>query len=35
LHYGDYVSYYLAMAYNAGITPIESITELKQALANS
>lgn len=35
LHYGDYVSYYLAMAYNTGITPIESITELKQTLANS
>ena len=35
LHYGDYVSYYLAMAYGTGITPSESITELKQTLANS
>ncbi len=35
LHYGDYVSYYLAMAYNTSITPSESITELHQTLANS
>lgn len=35
LHYGDYVSYYLAMAYGTGITPIESINELKQTLANA
>jgi len=35
LHYGDYVSYYLAMAYGTGITPSESISELNQTLANS
>lgn len=35
LHYGDYVSYYLAMAYGTGITPIESVNELKQTLASS
>ena len=35
LHYGDYVSYYLAMAYGTGITPSESIAELQQTLANS
>lgn len=35
LHYGDYVAYYLAMAYTADPTPVEAIEGFKQALAAS
>jgi glucose/mannose-6-phosphate isomerase len=33
LHFGDYVSYYLAMAYDVDPTPIPPIQELKEQLA--
>lgn len=33
LHYGDYVSYYLAMAYGADPTPVAAIEGLKRKLA--
>jgi glucose/mannose-6-phosphate isomerase len=33
LHFGDYVSYYLAMAYGVDPTPIESIMGFKRQLA--
>lgn len=33
LHYGDYVSYYLAMAYGVDPTPIETIENFKQEMA--
>jgi glucose/mannose-6-phosphate isomerase len=33
LHYGDYVSYYLAMAYETDPTPIGPIEVLKERLA--
>ncbi|MFP3853411.1 MAG: bifunctional phosphoglucose/phosphomannose isomerase [Anaerolineales bacterium] len=32
LHYGDYVSYYLAMAYEIDPTPVHAIEELKRRL---
>jgi len=32
LHYGDYVAYYLAMAYGVDPTPVEAIQGFKQAL---
>jgi glucose/mannose-6-phosphate isomerase len=35
LHYGDYVSYYLAMAYGSDPTPIGPINILKDRLAHS
>ncbi len=35
LHYGDYVSYYLAMAYGADPTPIGPINVLKERLARA
>lgn len=35
LHYGDYVSYYLAMAYGADPTPIGAINVLKERLAKA
>ncbi len=35
LHYGDYVSYYLAMAYETDPTPIGPIEVLKERLAKS
>ena len=35
LHYGDYVSYYLAMAYGADPTPIGPINVLKERLAKA
>jgi glucose/mannose-6-phosphate isomerase len=35
LHYGDYVSYYLAMAYGADPTPIGPINVLKERLATT
>lgn len=34
LHYGDYVTYYLAMAYGTDPTPIGAIQELKAAMKN-
>jgi glucose/mannose-6-phosphate isomerase len=33
LHYGDYVAYYLAMAYGVDPTPIPQIDYLKDQLA--
>ncbi|HLF01010.1 MAG TPA: bifunctional phosphoglucose/phosphomannose isomerase [Anaerolineales bacterium] len=35
LHYGDYVSYYLAMAYGVDPTPIGPINVLKESLARA
>ncbi|MCJ7513514.1 MAG: hypothetical protein MUO23_11155, partial [Anaerolineales bacterium] len=35
LHFGDYVAYYLAMAYAVDPTPIPAIEGLKQQLASS
>ena len=35
LHFGDYVSYYLAMAYGVDPTPIETIEGFKQEMADS
>jgi glucose/mannose-6-phosphate isomerase len=35
LHYGDYVSYYLAMAYREDPTPIESIEGFKREMAEA
>ena len=35
LHYGDYVSYFVAMAYGVDPTPIEPIEVLKKRLANA
>ena len=35
LHYGDYVSYYLAMAYGVDPTPVGPIVELKERLARA
>ncbi len=35
LHYGDYVSYYLAMAYQEDPTPIESIQGFKREMAEA
>jgi glucose/mannose-6-phosphate isomerase len=35
LHFGDYVAYYLAMAYGVDPTPIPSIASLKQRLAEA
>jgi glucose/mannose-6-phosphate isomerase len=35
LHFGDYVAYYLAMAYGVDPTPIPSIESLKQRLAEA
>ena len=35
LHFGDYTSYYLAMAYGADPTPVEAIQGLKRRLAES
>jgi glucose/mannose-6-phosphate isomerase len=32
LHFGDYVAYYLAMAYGVDPTPVEAIEDFKQAL---
>ena len=32
LHYGDYVGYYLAMAYGVDPTPVEAITGFKRSL---
>ncbi len=34
LHFGDYVSYYLAIAYDIDPTRIESIEHLKKSLQN-
>ncbi len=34
LQFGDYVSYYLALAYGEDPTPIEALNELKKLLAN-
>lgn len=35
LHYGDYTSYYLAMAYGVDPTPIETIASFKQEMASA
>lgn len=35
LHYGDYVSYYLAMAYGVDPSPVHAIETLKQRLAEA
>jgi glucose/mannose-6-phosphate isomerase len=35
LHYGDYVAYYLAMAYGVDPTPVEAIQGFKQALQDA
>jgi glucose/mannose-6-phosphate isomerase len=35
LHYGDYVAYYLAMAYQENPTPIESIVNFKREMAEA
>lgn len=32
LHFGDYVAYYLAMAYGVNPTPVEALEDLKRAL---
>ena len=32
IHFGDYLSYYLAMAYEVDPTPVEALTELKRRL---
>lgn len=34
LHFGDYMAYYLAMAYGVDPTPVEALEELKAALRN-
>lgn len=34
LHFGDYVAYYLAMAYGVDPTPVDALEELKSALRN-
>jgi len=34
LQFGDYVSYYLALAYGEDPTPIEILNELKRLLAD-
>jgi len=33
IHFGDYMAYYLAIAYNTDPTPVEALTGLKTALA--
>ncbi len=35
LHYGDYVSYYLAMAYGLDPTPVPMLVDLKEKMSNS
>jgi len=35
LHFGDYVAYYLAMAYGVDPTPVEAIESFKQALKST
>ena len=35
LHFGDYISYYLAMAYGVNPTPVEPIDRLKAELAKN
>jgi glucose/mannose-6-phosphate isomerase len=32
LHFGDYLTYYLAMAYGVDPTPVEALTDFKQAM---
>jgi glucose/mannose-6-phosphate isomerase len=32
LHFGDYTSYYLAMAYGADPTPVEALENFKAAM---
>jgi glucose/mannose-6-phosphate isomerase len=32
LQFGDYVSYYLALAYGVDPTPVDILTQLKEAL---
>jgi glucose/mannose-6-phosphate isomerase len=34
LHYGDYASYYLAMAYGLDPTPVPMLAELKKEMAD-
>jgi glucose/mannose-6-phosphate isomerase len=33
IHFGDYMAYYLAMAYGADPTPVDALVTLKEALA--
>lgn len=35
LHYGDYASYYLAMAYGVDPTPVPMLAELKESMKNA
>lgn len=35
LHYGDYTSYYLAMAYEVDPTPVPMLSELKENMSNA
>ncbi len=35
LHYGDYVAFYLAMAYGVDPTPVDALAHLKQALTDT
>jgi len=35
VHYGDYVSFYLAIAYGINPTPVQNIAWLKKNLAES
>lgn len=35
LHYGDYMAFYLAMAYGVDPTPVDALAHLKQALADT
>ncbi len=35
LHYGDYLAYYLALAYGVDPSPVEMLEDLKQMLGNS
>jgi glucose/mannose-6-phosphate isomerase len=32
LHFGDYMAFYLAMAYNSDPTPVEALENLKATL---
>lgn len=35
LHFGDYLAYYLAVAYQTDPTPVEALAHLKEMLANA
>jgi glucose/mannose-6-phosphate isomerase len=35
LHFGDYISYYLAMAYEVDPTPVPMLVDLKEKMKNA